>query len=213
MSRCRKLAVGLAAGAVLAATLAGCAKSVEGTPEAAASPPNTGTAPNGSGSSSSGNSGSGGSGSGGSATDFCQSIDPTWVAQSFGVSSVLVSKGTPQSAGSVQTETCAVNASGGFTMTVLGLAYPTEAGFTSQSVAQSAQQELTSADNASNLQPLTGIGNADLAFICQVQGGVAGLVLFADKAAQQIIEATEIVVPGSTSQAQLIAFAKLVDNG
>ena len=206
MSRPRRLAVGLAVGSVLAVGVLGCAKSVDGTPLAASTPApstTTGAAPAGNVPTSS---------SSDAASSFCQSIETSWVSQSFGVTGVTIAPGPPEDTGDVQTVLCNVTAARGFTATILGQLYPSSS-YTSQSVIALAQQELNTNEGATNMQTLSGIGDADLAFYCQTKNKIGGTndVVFAVKAISAGIAASEFVVAQAVGQDKLIAFAKLAD--
>jgi hypothetical protein len=205
MSRRGNLAVGIAVGSVLAAGVVGCATSVNGTPRAASTPTTNSTSTNNTPPTS-------GSGSGSAASTFCQTIQPAWASQSFGVTGVKITPGPPENTGEVQTVVCDVTADGGFSSTILGQLYPSST-YTGQSVIQSAQQGLTADEGATNMRTLSGIGDSDIAFYCQTKNKAGGTndVVFAVKTIPQGVAATELVVVSSVGQDKLIAFAKLVD--
>lgn len=205
MSRSRTIAVALTAGALLAMSLAGCAKAVSGSPVAASTPTTT-TSPKPTG------------GSGGGTTQsgqFCSTITPDMVQQAFGVSGATITPGQEQDTNGVLAVSCTIAAqsgSGALGIDVIGFNYAGQANVTSQSALQNAQTQLQSTGNASNFQPQTGVGNADGAFSYSVstQNGATGYAVFAAKTLQGSIAATDVTAVGQVQLDQVIKFASLV---
>lgn len=206
MSRSRMIAVGLAAGTMLAMSLVGCAKEVNGTAQAASTPS---TAP----------SQSGGGGGGSTQGDrFCGTLKPDMVRQAFGISGAKTTTGQEQSNNGVTALSCNIAASSGsspLVINVIAFDYSGVATATVATVLQNAQQQLASAAHATNVQQLSGIGSADGAFFCTIsaQDGSSGDVVFAAKRLSSGVSANDITVVGQVQQSQVIAYAKLVDAG
>ena len=206
MSRSRTIAVGLAVGAMLAMSVAGCAKEIGGYPEGAPTTAPT-TTP-------------GGSGGGGSTAGdrFCATLKPSMVQQAFGVPGAKVTTGREQSNNGVTAVSCAITAGSPtqpLVISVIAFDYSGVATATVSTVLQNAQQQLAAAAQVTNLQPLSGIGASDAAFSCDIaaKDGSTGAVVFAAKQLSSGVSANDITVAGQVQQSQVIAFAKLVDAG
>jgi hypothetical protein len=203
MSRSRTIAVGLAVGAMLAMSVAGCAKEISGTPQAG---PTTAPATT---------PGGGGSTAG---DRFCATLKPSMVQQAFGVAGAKVVTGKEQSNNGVSAVSCNITAGGTaqpLLINVIAFDYSGVATATVSTVMQNAQQQLALAAHASNVQQLSGIGSSDAAFSCTItsQNGVPGMVVFAAKQLPSGVSANDVTVGGAAQPSQVIAFAKLVDAG
>jgi hypothetical protein len=209
MSRSRTVAIGLTTGAVLAISLVGCAKGVSGTPQAGSTPPPTTThsTPATQPSSSGGNT---------QGAQFCAQITPAMVQQAFGTPGATITPGQQQTASGVQSVSCiiaAASSAGQFGVDVIAFDFSGQASVTVQSALQNAQDQLGKAGNSSNFQQQSGIGDSDGAFSYSVtaQDGKTGFAVYAAKAVQGDVEATDIAAIGDVQLSQVIAFAKILD--
>ncbi len=194
-------------------SIAGCAKEIGGTPRAGSTPttaaPTTGptTTPSQSG------------GGGSTAADrFCATIKPAMVQQAFGVAGAKVATGPEHSNSGVTAVSCDITAGSGTNQVVINVVafdYSGVATATVNTVLQNAQQQLTTAAHAANVQSLSGIGSADAAFYCTISAsdGSTGAVVFAAKQLSSGVAANDVTVVGDVQQSQVIEFAKLVDAG
>lgn len=186
-------------------SLVGCAKAVSGTPQAGSTPAPTTThsAPT---------TQPGGSGGGNTqGAQFCAQITPDMVQQAFGVPGAKVTPGQEQNAGGVAAVSCIISA-GAIGIDVIAFDFSGQATVTAQSALQNAQTQLTNTGNASNFQQQSGIGNADAAFSYSIsQSGQTGFGVYATKAVQGDVEATDISAVGQVQLTQVIAFAKILD--
>ena len=211
MSRSRMIATAVTASALLAVSLAGCAKAVTGSPVAASAPSTHTTAPTTAPTTKP-------SGSGSTAGDqFCSTLTPDMVQQAFGVAGAHITTGQQQDTNGVLAVSCVISASTDtsvLAISVVAFDYSGQANVTSQSALQNAQTQLTNAGSGTNFQPQTGIGDSDGAFSYQLTGttGPSGYAVFAAKTKGADTSAADIIAAGSGVQlAQVIAFAKLVD--
>jgi len=203
MSGIRTIALGLAVGAMLTMTVAGCAKAISGSPQAG---PTTAPATT---------PGGGGSTAG---DRFCATLTPSMVQQAFGVAGAKIVTGKEQSQNGVTAVSCEITAGSDtqpLVISVIAFDYAGVATATVSTVLQNAQQQLATAAHASNVQPLSGIGASDAAFSCEItaQDGSTGTVIFAAKQLSSGVSANDITVAGQVQPSQVIAFAKLVDAG
>ncbi len=202
MSGIRTIALGLAVGAMLTMSVAGCAKQISGSPQAG---PTTAPATT--------------PGGGSTAGDrFCATLNPSMVQQAFGVPGAKIVTGKEQSANGVIAVSCEITAGSDaqpLVISVIAFDYSGVATATVNTVLQNAQQQLATAAHAANVQPLSGIGASDAAFSCQItaQDGSTGTVVFAAKQLSSGVSANDITVAGQAQPSQVIAFAKLVDAG